>query len=77
MSTHMPINTKTMYTNTDVQPGHTMDHSFTLSWTSKITNTCTFLIRTKVNNYISDFHGMHYFMKEEDCLTSKMMIPFA
>jgi len=62
MSTHMPMNTKTMYTNTDVQSGHTTDHSFTLSWTSKITNTCTFLICTEVNNYISDFHGMHYFM---------------
>jgi len=55
MRTHMPINTHTMYTNTDVQPGHMMDHSFTLSWTSKYTNTCTFHICTTVNSYFSDF----------------------
>jgi len=40
-----------MYTNTDVQPGHMTDHLFTLSWTSKCTNTCTFLIWTTVNSY--------------------------
>jgi len=62
MSIHMPINTHTMYTNTDVQPGHMTDHSFTLSWTSKYTNICTFLICTTVNSYFSDFHGMHFFL---------------